>query len=184
MVLLNRKDYISKVKLILADSSKFKKIQIDDSKVLNHLIHMENKIVQLLKRLKEKQEISDKVYNELYPVSSKPGIFYGLCKIHKSIVDGFPPFRPILSAIGIPTYKLAKIFVLLLEPFTYNQYTIKDSFSFCEELKHLNTNLIMASFDVELLFTNIPLHERINLCVEKLFEDKNYIYGFSKDSFC
>ena len=114
----------------------------------------------------------------------KPGIFYGLCKIHKSIVDRFPPFRPILSAIGTPTYKLAKIFVLLLEPLAYNQYTIKDSFSFCEELKHLNTNLIMASFDVELLFTNIPLHERINLCVEKLFEGKNYIYGFSKDSFC
>ena len=65
VVLLNRKDYISKMKLILADTSKFKKIQIDDSKVLNHLIHMENKIVELLKRLKEKQEISDKVYKEL-----------------------------------------------------------------------------------------------------------------------
>ena len=25
-------------------------------------------------------------------------------------------------------------------------YTIKDSFSFCEELKHFNTNLIMANF--------------------------------------
>ena len=36
------------------------KIQIDDTKVLNHLIHIENKIVQLLKRLKQKQEISDK----------------------------------------------------------------------------------------------------------------------------
>ena len=35
-VLLNRKDCISKIKLILADTSKFKKIQIDDSKVLNH----------------------------------------------------------------------------------------------------------------------------------------------------
>ena len=82
---------------------------------------MENKIVQLLKRLKEKQEISDKVYNELYHTRSKPGILYGLCKIHKSIVDGVPPFRPILSAIGTPTYKLAKIFVPLLEPLAYNQ---------------------------------------------------------------
>ena len=118
MVLLNRKDYISKVKLILADSSKFKKIQIDDSKVLNHLIHMENKIVQLLKRLKEKQEISDKVYNELYPTGSKPGTLNGLCKIHKTIVDGVSPFHPILSAIRTPTYKLAKFFVPLLEPLT------------------------------------------------------------------
>ena len=149
VVFLNRKDYISKMKLILADTSKFKKIQIDDSKVLNHLIHMENKIVELLKRLKEKQEISDKVHNELYPTGSKPDILYGLCKIHKSIVDGVTPFRPILSAIGTPTSKLAKCFVPLLEPLTCNQYTIKVSFSFFEELKHFNTNLIMASFDVE-----------------------------------
>ena len=183
MVLLNRKDYISNMKLILADTSKFKKIQIDDSKVLNHLIHMENKIVELLKRLKEKQEISDKVYKELYPTGSKPGILYGLCKIHKSIVDGVPPFRPILSAIGTPTYKLAKFFVPLLEPLTYNQYAIKDSFSFCEELKHFNTNLIMASFDIESLFTKIPLQETIDLCVQKLVEDKNFIDGLSKDSF-
>ena len=116
--------------MILADTSKFKKIQIDDSKVLNHLIHMENKIVQLLKRLKEKQEISDKAYNELYPTGSKPGILYGLCKISKIIVDGVPPFRPVLSAIGIPTYKLAKFFVPLLEPLTYNQCTIKVHFRF------------------------------------------------------
>ena len=44
-------------------------------------------------------------------------------------------------------------------------------------------NLIMASFDVKSLFTNIPLQETIDLCVEKLFEDKNYIDGLSKDSF-
>ena len=74
------------MKLILADTSKFKKIQIDDSKVLNHLIQMENKIVELLKSLKEKQKIYiDKIYNELTPVDSKPGILYGLCKIRKSI---------------------------------------------------------------------------------------------------
>ena len=183
VVLLNRKDYISKMKLILADISKFKKIQKDHSKILNHLIHMENKFVELLKRLKEKQEISDKVYNELYPTGSNKNILYGLCKIHKSIVDGVPPFRPILSAIGTPTYKLAKFFVPLLELLTYNQYTIKDSFSFCVELKHFNKNLIMASFDMESLFSNIPLKETIDLCVQKLFEDKNYIDCLSKDSF-
>ena len=38
------------MKLILVDTSKFKKIKIDDSKVPNHLIHMENKIVELLKK--------------------------------------------------------------------------------------------------------------------------------------
>ena len=41
---------------------------------------------------------------------------------------------------------------------------------------------MMASFDVESLFTNIPLHRTIDLCVQKLFENKNYIDCFSKDS--
>ena len=41
----------------------------------------------------------------------------------------------------------------------------------------------MASFDVESLFTNIPLQETIDLWVQKLFEDKNHIDGLSKDSF-
>ena len=42
----------------------------------------------------------------------------------------------------------------------------------------------MESFDVESLFTNIPLQETIDLCVQKLFEDKNYINGLYKDTFC
>ena len=183
VVLLNRKDYNSKAKLLLDDTSKFKKIEIDESKVLNHLIHMENKIVELLKKLKEKQEISDKVYNVLYPTGSKPGILYGLCKACKSIVDGVPPFCPILTAIGTSIYKLPKLVVPLLEPLTYNQYTIKSSFLFCEELKHFNTNLIMAILDVESLFTNILLQETIHLCVQKLFDDKNYVGGLSRESF-
>ena len=41
----------------------------------------------------------------------------------------------------------------------------------------------MANFDVESLFTNTSLEETIDLCVQKLFEDKNYIDGLSKDSF-
>ena len=62
VVLLNRKDYISKMKLIFADTLKFKKTQIDGSKVLNHLIQMENNIVELLIKLKEKnRKIFDKI---------------------------------------------------------------------------------------------------------------------------
>ena len=43
------------MKMILADISKFEKIQVHDSRVLNNLIDMENKIVELLKSLKEKK---------------------------------------------------------------------------------------------------------------------------------
>ena len=41
----------------------------------------------------------------------------------------------------------------------------------------------MASFDVESLFTNIPLQETIDLCVENLFQDRTHVDNLSKDSF-
>ena len=66
------------MKLLLANTLKFKKIQIDDCKVLNHVIHVENKFAKLLKKLKEKQDIFDKVHNELYPTGSLPGLSYQL----------------------------------------------------------------------------------------------------------
>ena len=35
-----------------------------------------------------------------------------------------------------------------------------------------------------MLFKNIPLQETINSCVQKIFENKDYIDGLTKDSFC
>ena len=136
VVLLNRTDFISKMQLILPDIEKFKKIQIDGIYLMIQFT-WKIKLMNFSKKVKEKQEISDKVSNKLYPTVSKPGILYSLCKIHESIVDGALPFCPIFSAIGTSTYKLTKFFVPLLEPKTYNQYTIKDSFSFCEDLNTL-----------------------------------------------
>ena len=130
---------------------------------------MENKIVELLKKPKEKQEVFGTGYNRLYPTGSSSGISYALCKIQKSTVDDVLPFRPILSAIE--TVRINT------QNFSY------DLFWFCEELKHFDTNLIMASFDVGSVFSNIPLQETTALCVQKLFEDKIYINGLSKTIF-
>ena len=130
VVVLNKNDYISKIKVILSDSSKFQKLSIDQNKVLNHIVHMENRITDVLKKLKNKKVISEKKYEDLYPVGSSPGILYGRAKIHKPVKYGIPSFRTILSAKGTPTYKLSKFFVSLLTPLTLNEYTIKDSFSF------------------------------------------------------
>ena len=51
---------------------------------------------------------------------------YGSCKLHKKYVDGFPPFRPILSILQTPLYKPAKFLVPHLEPLTTTKYTVKD----------------------------------------------------------
>ena len=79
--------------------------------------------------------------------------------------------------MGTPTYKLSKFFVPLLTPL------IKDPFLFAEELLNYDSNLVMTRFDVESLFTNIPLQETIELCVEPLFNDKPNIDGFNITDF-
>ena len=111
VVILNRKDYVCKMKNILNDRSKFHKVYIDHDKILNHLIHMENRVTDAPKNLRDKKEISIEQYKDLSPSGSRPGIMYGLAKVHKIVTDGLPSFRPILSAIGTPTYKLAKFLV-------------------------------------------------------------------------
>ena len=55
VVILNKYDFISKMKVILSDSAKSQKLSIDQNKVLNHIVHMENRIVDALKSLRTKR---------------------------------------------------------------------------------------------------------------------------------
>ena len=41
----------------------------------------------------------------------------------------------------------------------------------------------MISFDIESLFTNIPLEETINICVDKLLENNTKVDNLTKESF-
>ena len=123
-------------------------MNIEEGKALNHLIHMEQRIISLLKSLEDQGEISQKEKNVLYPSGSKPGLLHGLAKIHNPLEDGISSFRLILSAIGTPTYKLAKSCDQLLKPLTNNEYAVKDSFSFAKEILEFDASLFMASFDI------------------------------------
>ena len=93
---------------------------------------------------------------------------YGLCKVHKDIIDNFPPFRPILSTINTPTYKLAKFLVPISKSLTSNEYVVKDSFDFAEEIVEQDSGFFMGSLDVDSLFINIHL-KRLLACALILF---------------
>ena len=40
----------------------------------------------------------------------------------------------------------------------------------------------MTSFDIESLFTNIPLQQTINICVVKIFENNTNVINLTKES--
>ena len=132
VVLVNKADYTKRMKELLSDASKFKEIAVEPGKEINLLLQHEDKLIEFLKRIKS--SVTTDLYKHLYPQGSQPDIMYGLSKIHKPLVNGFPKLRPILSAINTGTYKWAKFFVPLLKPFTCNNYTVKDSFDFAKDI--------------------------------------------------
>ena len=166
---------------LLSEKSKFVKVPFNPkhkvNKELRHLLDVESTIKSCLDDLLDNNYLSQEDYKVLKPCGSKPGIMFGLCKVHKfnPVIKDVPTFRPILSAIGTSTYNLAKFFVPILKEYTINEYTVRDSFSFCNEIREQDSPFYMASFDIHSLFTNIPLDETIDIRVTRVFQHKKKI---------
>ena len=167
---------------IVTDKSKFSVVM---HPILKTMRQIENKINRLLNKLKTMAMISEEMYKNLFLSGSTPGILYGLPKIHKALV----PLRPIFSACGTPAYKLAKFLVPVLSPLTKNEFTLSDSYAFADEISRLNVDdiddsgVFMVSFDVESLFTNIPLQETIEICISSLFSSASDVLGITAKYF-
>ena len=68
-------------------------------------------------------------------------------------------------------------------PLTQYEYTVTDSFHFTEKICKQDPNLYMASLDVDSLFTNIPLEETIDICIDSLYKDDENTPKIPKDLF-
>ena len=87
-----------------------------------------------------------------------------------------------MSEIDTRTYKLAKFLVPILKSLTSNAYTVKDLFALAEETVKQDSQLFMGNVDVDFLFTNIPLEDTIDICLNTLFENMEKV-GLSKIEF-
>ena len=120
IVILDKISYISAIEEILDDYTKLSNLDIPAGKEINYITNLEKRISSDLKLLKDKEIIDKATYKNIKLVGSRPGILYGLGKVHKEAKNGLPPFRPILLVIGMPTYKLAKYLLPFLTPLTQN----------------------------------------------------------------
>ncbi|XP_069973528.1 uncharacterized protein [Penaeus vannamei] len=177
VVILNKNEYIDKMESILGDETKFIKID-DDCTSLN--IKREDQLNNMLRKLKDSQSIDKDTYSRLF-TSGKPGILYGLPKVHKT---GWP-LRSILSAIGTLNYHISKYFVPILKTLTINEFTIHDNFSFVKTILNIPDadSYIMTSFDVTSFFTNVPLVETITIITDSLFNHSTHKNGLNKLQF-
>ena len=171
VVILDRSDYDSGVLKITSDSTKFKPIKEDPT------LLRESQLQRFLRKLKTNGHLDPKVYSKIYPSGSQPATIYGLPKMHKPRgPNSLPPFRPIVSSIGTYNYELAKYLCYLLQPYIPTNYCTQDSFTFVNEIQDIPlSGNFMVPFDVESLFTNIPLDECIDKVVHYVKEDKTDI---------
>ena len=81
------------------------------------------------------------------------------------------PFRPILSSVGSYIYNLAKFLNTLLCPCIPNQFSSSNSFSFVNEIRNLKfPHSFLVSFDVESLFTNVPVKETTEISIDLILQ--------------
>ena len=122
----------------MKDVNKSEKVSLKKG-ILNFAVNHGEHIYKQLRSISKNGCLTEQQYKKVKAVGRNPGILYALCKVHQAVVDVCLPFRHILSAIGTPTYKLAKCLVPKLASITANEFSVKGSFCFPEEIVNQNS---------------------------------------------
>ena len=180
VIIVDQETYIKRMENPLSDQRKLERVTLKNDAFLNFLVNQEKRIDTIFKNLVDSNSMSKEMHKSIKQAGTRSGTMYEIDKVHKQEVDGFAIFRPILSVLQTPTYSIAKFLLPILDPLTKNEYTVKDSFHFVEEICEQDPSLSMGSLDVDSLFTNISLDETIAICINQLFENTDTVEGFTK----
>ena len=71
-------------------------------------------------------------------------------------------------------------YLIKVENDSSDEFTVKDSFAFVEEIVHQDSKLYIGSLDVDSLSTNMPLEETINICTNLKYDNLHVIEGINK----
>jgi len=97
----------------------------------------------------------------------EPGYLYGNPKIHKRLID--PPLRPTISQIGTVTYSLAKYLNSIITQYMPKQRMVESTYEFLSLLRATSARGMLASLDVDNLFTNVPVAETIRMILSSVY---------------
>jgi len=109
-------------------------------------------------------------YNKIKPRHKQPPKIYGLPKIHNPEI----PLRPIVSCVNTFAYDLSAHLADILSPLAgKSDYTVTNSTHFVSTISHerIQENEVVVSFDVEALFTNVPIEDAVKATLCKLEND-------------
>ena len=166
-VVMNKSDYKSKISALLSDRKTYEVLKSDPTG------YYKRKLIDKLKSIKREGNISDKLYNFMYPTSEEVPKLYGLPKIHKQGA----PLRPIVSSVGSVTYNTAKHLAVILNSVKgKNGYAVKNAEDFSNKVRNkiIPPGYEHASFDVTSLFTCIPVDYALRVIRKKLMNDDSW----------
>ena len=166
IVVLDKIDYITKAQEILK-LNQFKLLKTSPLK------EKEASMNKYLHKLYKENVIDQKLFWRLHSTSSSIAAMYGQPKIHKLSY----PLRPIISSVNTYNYELSKYLTKIIKDnrpsksFSF----IRDSFEFVKRIRTLenSNNHTMVSFDVDNLYTNVPVNEAIEITLDTLYKRDN-----------
>ena len=82
--IVDKGDYLDKIEIIL---NKHGNVKILIKRLMEFWILQEKRVDNIFKKLVASNSISEETRKPLIPVGSGPCITYGLCKVHKDIID-------------------------------------------------------------------------------------------------
>ena len=158
-VILDKEDYHSKVRSVLQDSAKFKRISRDTTATLKTRV---NKLIDAANA-----EV-DGIHLQKVTGECGPGYLYGNVKTHKP----GQPIRPIISQIPTPTYRVAKQLNAIISPYIPTEHSVQSTDEFVDILRSQKPKGALASLDVESLFTNVPVQQTIEIILEYVYNNQ------------
>ena len=162
-VVLDKNTYDDKLKTLI-EKGPFRLYNKDPTDRLSR------KLTEKLLNLKRGGHLTESVCNKIRPKHKQPPRIYGLPKIHKVNT----PLRPIVSCVNTFAYDLSSYLADVLSPLTgKSEYTVNNSAHFVSTIngERVLESEIMVSFDVESLFTNVPIEGAVQAALRKLEAD-------------
>ena len=154
---MNKKDYILKVDHMINEGVQKGKYEWANEKTHEGLEKFQHFLYRDFK--------DHPKYSDMRPVSNQPARIFVTAKNLNHFLINLDDlkFRPVTDQSNTYTYNPSKIVSDSLQPLAHNDYVIKDTLTITEIIKNdvLDPDEEYVWYDVERLFTSIPVNETI-----------------------
>lgn len=111
---------------IFRDQKDFTRVNLKDHTLLHFAGNQEKHVDQILQILVDSNRMTEKHQQNVNPVVSRPDVMYCLCKVHK-----------VWAILAISTLQM-----------NWNDFKVKDSFHFAEDIADQQLDFFMGSSNV------------------------------------